>query len=60
MTHTTVELPKCIVDISPVGIRFSEPSGAVLVSLSYAEFEEILEAVARTEKFNPLCSDSPQ
>jgi len=59
MTHTTVELRSCVVDISPGGIRFSAPGGAELLSLSYPEFEEILEAVARTEKFDPSsCNDT--
>jgi len=51
MVHTTVELDGCHVDILPESIRFKELDGQLLLSISYSDFDEILEAVSKYEKF---------
>jgi hypothetical protein len=52
MTHTTVELSKCDVEISPDDIRVLDKEHHELARLSYDEFEEVLAAVAHNEHFN--------
>jgi len=55
MTHTTVELENCDVDINSDQINFwvKEPKRELILTLDYNEFDEILAAVARTEEFRP-------
>jgi hypothetical protein len=49
MTHTTVELGECSVDINTDNIQFKIPDRTI--TITYDQFDEILEAVARMEKF---------
>jgi len=54
MIHTTVELSQCSVEVrnDDEAIIFSRASEE-LIRLSFAEFDQLLEAVARTESFTP-------
>ena len=53
MTHTTVELETCDVDVTSDRLDFwsKNPKRELLLSLNYGQFDEILEAVAHMEKF---------
>jgi len=53
MTHTTVELETCDVDITSDRLDFwsKNPERKLMFSLNFEEFDEILEAVAHMEKF---------
>jgi len=54
MIHTTVELTQCTVEVrnDEADLIFSR-SGQELLRLSFSEFDQLLEAVARTESFTP-------
>jgi len=54
MTQTTVMLENCVVNISPDEIAFIAHDVSKPLTVSYEEFNEILEAVARNEKFLAL------
>jgi len=51
--HTTVELSNCSVEIrnEEETLLFSRGTD-IVVRLSFAEFDQLLEAMARTEGFN--------
>ena len=53
MTHTTVELETCDVDITSDRLDFwsKNPERKLMFSLNFEEFDELLESVARVEKF---------
>lgn len=52
--HTTVELSACTVEIrnEEENLLFSR-GNETLVRLSFTEFDQLLEAMARTEGFTP-------
>ena len=54
MIHTNVELAQCTVEVrnDDEAIIFSSGSEE-LIRLSFAEFDQLLEAVARTEGYTP-------
>jgi hypothetical protein len=52
MTHTIVQLKSCSVELEPEEIVIV--AGEHVMKISYDEFEEILEAVARTKKFTEV------
>jgi len=54
MIHTIVELVQCTVEVrnDDEAIIFSR-GNEELLRLSFSEFDQLLEAVARTESFTP-------
>jgi len=59
MIHTIVELSQCSVEIQnePQILVFSR-GDSELLRLSFSEFDHLLEAVARTESFEPAAGVS--
>jgi hypothetical protein len=54
MIHTTVELSQCSADVcNEEQIIVFRRAEQELLRLSFAEFDQLLEAVARTESFTP-------